>query len=272
MKKTKLLLLLVIFSLSIFAQNINVGKVEYLEIVNIDNVPFIMEQWEDNIHSLYFTPTKSIYKYDKSDEIKFVTGTSGNGGHSAHLYYHFIFHTNFNTGILTSSEYKMKGPYLTKENKAKIDWEINKETKQIGEYLCNQATCKFRGRIYTAWFTPKIPSSAGPWKLQGLPGLILEAYDNTRQVQYLFNSVQYPYKSTKSISMKAPTKSKNNKINSPKELTRLYREDIDNFLKRLRANMPEGGTIEVEEIKINRIELEFEEGLEKGIKYGEICD
>lgn len=49
------------------------------------------------------------------------------------------------------------------------------------------ATADFRGRHWTAWFATDIPVSDGPWKLGGLPGLILEAYDKGHQ--YTFTAV-----------------------------------------------------------------------------------
>jgi GLPGLI family protein len=41
-------------------------------------------------------------------------------------------------------------------------------------YECYKATGNFRGRNYTAFYTPKIPIADGPFKFSGLPGLILK--------------------------------------------------------------------------------------------------
>ncbi|MGL5790362.1 MAG: GLPGLI family protein [Bacteroidales bacterium] len=59
-------------------------------------------------------------------------------------------------------------------------WKIHNETLMICGYLCQRATCNFRGRNYTAWFTKTIPISNGPWKFGGLPGLILKVYDDDK--------------------------------------------------------------------------------------------
>lgn len=63
-------------------------------------------------------------------------------------------------------------------------WQIHPETMTILSYPCQKATCDFRGRTYEAWFTMEIPRSEGPWKLHGLPGLILKAQDS--QGHYIF--------------------------------------------------------------------------------------
>jgi GLPGLI family protein len=67
-----------------------------------------------------------------------------------------------------------------------IDWAILQETKVIKGFPCQKATCTFRGRHYEAWFCSQIPYSNGPWKLGGLPGLILEAYDVNKDVSFTF--------------------------------------------------------------------------------------
>ena len=54
-------------------------------------------------------------------------------------------------------------------------WTLTDDTLTVGGYLCQTATCKFRGVAWTVCYTEEIPSSAGPWRLCGLPGLILKA-------------------------------------------------------------------------------------------------
>lgn len=70
-----------------------------------------------------------------------------------------------------------------------IDWSINAETKVIGGFTCNKATGNFAGRQYVAWYCPEIAVKAGPWKLHGLPGLILEASDTKEQVKFELQSL-----------------------------------------------------------------------------------
>lgn len=56
-----------------------------------------------------------------------------------------------------------------------IKWTFVDTTKIYENHLCKKATTEFRGRKWIAWYTDDIPVSHGPWKLQGLPGLILHA-------------------------------------------------------------------------------------------------
>ena len=81
-----------------------------------------------------------------------------------------------------------------KDNTIDIPWDIAEETKMIGVYKVQKATAHFRGRDYTAWFTPQIPLPYGPWKLVGLPGLILEAYDTDKEIYWYFKNIEYPTK------------------------------------------------------------------------------
>lgn len=85
---------------------------------------------------------------------------------------------------ITEVDYFDMTPWRYKEDIEIPVWEIEDGTKIILGYECNKALTDFRGRRWTAWFTPDIPLQEGPWKLCGLPGLILEAYDVERD--YVF--------------------------------------------------------------------------------------
>ena len=54
------------------------------------------------------------------------------------------------------------------------NWEITEDTLTLLGYPCHKATTDFRGRSHTVWFTLDIPVNDGPWKLYGLPGMILK--------------------------------------------------------------------------------------------------
>ncbi len=63
-------------------------------------------------------------------------------------------------------------------------WTLLPETETILGYTCHKASCRFKGRDYEAWYTPEIPRGEGPWKLTGLPGLILRAEDTRDHYRY----------------------------------------------------------------------------------------
>ena len=68
--------------------------------------------------------------------------------------------------------------YETHDPLAEIDWALTDDTLTISGLLCHRATGKLYGKQWKAWYTEEIPSSAGPWKLRGLPGLIVKAEDS----------------------------------------------------------------------------------------------
>jgi GLPGLI family protein len=69
--------------------------------------------------------------------------------------------------------------YIYEENKVDRKWALQEDTLTVCGYVCNKAVASFGGREWTVWYTPEITISDGPWKLYGLPGLILKASDAT---------------------------------------------------------------------------------------------
>ncbi|MDX1902819.1 MAG: GLPGLI family protein [Thermonemataceae bacterium] len=81
--------------------------------------------------------------------------------------------------------------YYIKDTWIDFKWEITKETKKIGNYTCTKAISKnHRGRVWEAWFTTEISVGDGPWKLQGLPGLILFAQDNSGGFSFIAKKIE----------------------------------------------------------------------------------
>lgn len=71
--------------------------------------------------------------------------------------------------------YKISGnSFVVSDSLRLLNWQITNEFKNILDYECQAATTKFRGREYIAYFTSEIPLSEGPFKFNGLPGMILK--------------------------------------------------------------------------------------------------
>lgn len=95
---------------------------------------------------------------------------------------------------------RFRGNIYVSEKRPVINWKLEKETKQFGDFTAHKAIGKFRGRTYTAWYILEIPLPYGPWKLNGLPGLIVEAYDERKEMYLYFKSIEYPTKNKATIS------------------------------------------------------------------------
>lgn len=77
--------------------------------------------------------------------------------------------------------------FVYEETPEEWNWNILDSTKEILGYECIEATTDFHGRKWKVWFAPEIPVQNGPWKFDGLPGLILEA--ESEGGQYIFEAV-----------------------------------------------------------------------------------
>lgn len=78
------------------------------------------------------------------------------------------------SGRLTVREALLPNFYVYEETLA-LSWEMMDGTEHVLGYKCEKAKARYGGRTWTVYYAPEIPAAAGPWKLTGLPGLILKA-------------------------------------------------------------------------------------------------
>lgn len=71
--------------------------------------------------------------------------------------------------------------YRYEEKLPLINWELTDDTDTICGYVCRKGIGEYGGRKWSAWYADEIAVPFGPWKVCGLPGLVLKAEDETGQ-------------------------------------------------------------------------------------------
>ncbi len=94
---------------------------------------------------------------------------------------------NYPHGKLTHTEKICMDWFRYEEEMPELEWELTDSVTNVLGYECHSAVCNFRGREWTAFYTEDIPLMEGPWKLHGLPGLIMKASD--KEGHYLFECI-----------------------------------------------------------------------------------
>jgi len=179
MKKTITFAVLILFSANIFSQthrfiydfkykmdtlDTEYDKQEMALDINPDEVKFYEYQFAVN-DSLSKLPQHQYSQYTSQSQqtLKRKINTNNN---------------------LNYVQIMMMPYYYVYESNDPIKWKIENETKTLGSYKIQKATTYFGGRNWTAWFTPDIPISEGPYKFRGLPGLILAVEDSQQHFTY----------------------------------------------------------------------------------------
>ena len=67
--------------------------------------------------------------------------------------------------------------YRYEEKMPLMEWHDAEGTDTVCGYVCRKAVADYGGRRWTAWYAVDIPVPFGPWKITGLPGLVMRAED-----------------------------------------------------------------------------------------------
>ena len=159
----------------------------------------MMKKQFQKTYILTFDKSASLYKQEEElDKPQIGGGFQMSFGSSGSD----VFYKNVKYKTYVDQKETMGKKFLIKDSISPIEWQLESDTKHIGEYMCFKATYtkevpkvnmdfnsnskiedeeekepEMEERIITAWYTPQIPVSNGPAKYQGLPGLILEVHD-----------------------------------------------------------------------------------------------
>lgn len=135
--------------------------------------------------------------YLKSDSLKQLVNQGkisaydiiGNTKNIHQTRYYQLFERRMPNNNFTAHE-RVSLSYYNYEILPKLEWTVSHDEKQILNYQCTKATTYYAGRNYIAWFTTDIPISAGPYVFCGLPGFIVEIYDETNSYKFELKQFQ----------------------------------------------------------------------------------
>lgn len=114
------------------------------------------------------------------------------------------------------------------------EWLIEEQTEEISGYQCQKASAHYLGREWVVYFTPEIPINQGPWKLWGLPGLIIEATDKENFFKFKLTEFKklHPHIPITFVHQTSDGKEyeKSDKI-SFRKMEKLYYVDYNEFMR-----------------------------------------
>jgi len=182
----KLLLTLTLFlPILLFSQNIEVTY--KTNVVDIDKLSSQNNIYEFQRNTLVASPTKSVYRSFNIDTI--IPSPGGLFRQEKDTLSVVLFKDLVNQWAY-SKKY-VSELMIVKEEGYAVKWKITENYKTILGYKTHQATGSFRGRNYTVYFCPELPYRTGPFKFDGLPGLILEVVSDDAEVKIEALSIQF---------------------------------------------------------------------------------
>ncbi|WP_181458926.1 GLPGLI family protein [Porphyromonas cangingivalis] len=79
--------------------------------------------------------------------------------------------------------------YIYEEPANDMRWKLVPGDTIISNYKCKKATLTYRGRSYVAWYTEEIDMPYGPYKFNGLPGLLMRLRDDQKHHTFTFSGI-----------------------------------------------------------------------------------
>lgn len=96
----------------------------------------------------------------------------------------FKFSIHKNQNKISYSE-RFGNDVMSYKESINLNWNLKDGEKNLLGYNCKKATVNYGKREWTAWYTTEIPYNSGPYKFQGLPGLILSVIDSDNDFNFV---------------------------------------------------------------------------------------
>lgn len=192
--KIRILIILLFFYNNSFSQSkgritykVSSEQIEYNENDSQSRIMFInmmnkLSKIRDSLLlNLDFKDNESQFYVDEEIDL----GLSNEKGYKATIKSFNWYYKN-DVSKISIEKINSDGIYLVHSNSKDILWEITKDKKKIGNFICYKATSTVLDYTVTkgvfkkhieAWFSPDVTVSLGPKNFGGLPGLIMELKD-----------------------------------------------------------------------------------------------
>ncbi len=238
----------------------NIYEINYELITDVNGSKIVTDYllFTKERKSIYMTK-KNFEKINKNFELKILKDTSAvkeeiNSVVRIDTKNHLFFVVkDFEKDSIIFTNFADNKSYKIIEKNINFNWEFSNEEKVIDSIKCKKATANFRGRNFTAWYSESIPIFDGPFKFNGVPGLIIEIYDSEQKYYWLAKSIKLNKMSEAIIE---------SKIDYPiidiKTSVKLTDEDLLKLVKINQSRIPKGAKSEDLVIKRGGIELIYE--------------
>ena len=113
------------------------------------------------------------------------------------------------------------------------NWQLENEIVNIEGFNCHKATTTYLGRDWIVYFTQEIPINLGPWKLWGLPGLIVKATDSEENFKFVLNGFEKIDNNTPLIlTLKSQSGKEYSKVNKIgyRKMEKMFYTDNNEFM------------------------------------------
>jgi len=97
---------------------------------------------------------------------------------SAENYFDRVLYNDLAAGKMMVYASIIPDRYRYEESLPNINWTLVPGNETICGYVCKKAEGEYQGRRWTVWYAEEVPVPFGPWKLTGLPGLVMKGQDS----------------------------------------------------------------------------------------------